>query len=117
MPLTRLVNGERVELTLSEESDLMSKWAQETSAAVLLEKERDRMEATKLQARQALHLSGDLAAAEAVVAAADVSVQMAWADMNVIKRRSQMMMNFQAVLGWDDDKIDALFRIAMEIDL
>lgn len=72
---------------------------------------------SRFQARAALHLSGHLAAAEAVVAASpDPLVAMAWAEAVEFRRTSPTIAALAAVIGLDGPQVDQLFRLAATIE-
>ena len=88
-----------------------------------LERERDGMVVTALQAKTAIYLStvigveGSLTVAvEAAVAAAGGVVEIAWKEASVFERRSPTILALQAVIGLTDAQVDDLFRAAALID-
>ncbi len=67
---------------------------------------------TPRQVRIALNELGDREIVESVVAAANQDVQDSWEYSTVYKRQDPMILELSEVLGWDDDKLDALFTLA-----
>jgi hypothetical protein len=82
------------------------------TAEEALAAERAQMQCSRMQARLALHAAGLLATVEAAVAAADVPVQIAWADAVIFQRMSPTIAALQGAVGLTDAQVDELFRTA-----
>lgn len=81
----------------------------------LLAAERATMRCSRFQARAALHAAGLLRQVEAAVAVADPMVQIAWADATEFNRNSPTIAALQVAIALTDERVDDLFRSAMQI--
>lgn len=86
------------------------------SADDLLAVERATMVCSRFQAKAALQAAGLLSTIEAVVAAGDDFVKLAWAEAVEFKRNSPTIAALQDAAGLTDTQIDDLFRTAMTIE-
>jgi len=116
MMATKLVNGQRVEVPSEQLSALEAEWAANSSDAAILERERATMICSRFQAKAALAAAGLLDDAEAAVAAADATAQLAWAEAIEFRRNSPTIAALATAVGLKDEQIDDLFRAAMQIE-
>lgn len=85
-------------------------------SAALLAEWRAGANCSRFQARAALSASGDLAAADAAVAASgNAFIQMAWAEALVFRRNSASIAALAGAVGLTDTELDALFEAAVLI--
>ena len=68
---------------------------------------------TPRQARLALNELGERDIVESAVAASSRDVQDSWEYSTVYKRTDPMIIMLSSGLGWDDNKIDELFALAI----
>lgn len=70
---------------------------------------------SKLQAVLALHMSGNLQAVEAAVAADGPGTQLYWATVSEIHRNHIVVAGIAYALGWTSEQLDQMFRDAAQI--
>lgn len=70
---------------------------------------------TRFQARAVLHLDGTLIDVEALVAAADPLVQIAWVDASEFRRDSPAVASIATAMGWSQAYVDDMFIRASKI--
>lgn len=87
----------------------------ETHEEWALRKRRERMKATRFQAKAALMQAGLLPAAEqAVVDADDPMIDLAWTEAS-FERLSPIVQALAAQMGLTDEQLDVLFEAAAQV--
>lgn len=72
-------------------------------------------EVSRLQAKQALRIAGELAAVETAIAAGSEEVQIYWADASMFHRNHPTLLAMSAALSMSPDDVDTLFIAASQI--
>lgn len=70
---------------------------------------------SRLQAKQALRIAGNLDAVETAIAAASKEVQIYWADAPIFHRDHPTLLSMATAVQMSSDQVDALFRAAILI--
>lgn len=71
---------------------------------------------TRFQAMAVLLTDGVLADVEALIAQSDPLTQLAWREAS-FSRSSPTVSGLGALMGWDDDALDELFRRAGKVSI
>lgn len=82
-------------------------------AARELERERRGLNPTRLQVRLALAEEGALAAVDEAVSGSNVETEEMWAAAMKVRRDGPLTDQLKALMGWTDEFVDDLFRVAM----
>ena len=86
-------------------------------AAQALAYARSRMVASAFQTREALDLVGKLDAVEAAILQADATTKRAWTYATEFRRGSPTIATMATALSLTDEDVDALFTLAMSIEV
>lgn len=86
------------------------------TAEEILEAQRAQMVVSRFQAKAALAAAGLLTQAETVVAAADATTQLAWAEVIEFRRNSPTIAALKSAMSLSDEQLDALFVAAAAIE-
>ena len=108
MALTKIVNGQPVEMSAEEEAAFLA----DRQAAAAARANRVPGQVTPLQMRKALRRTGLRAAVVSYLDTADPEVVEAWEYATVIERDNAMIAGAAAALGKTPAEIDDLFRLA-----
>ena len=114
MSLTRVVNGQRAEMSPDEVAEFEA--SRHIGPEEALEQERAQMAATRYQAKAALHQAGLLVQVEALMESADPLNRFEWEEKPRFTRTSPTLNWAASQLDLTDTEVDDLFRAAMSIE-
>ena len=85
---------------------------------IVYRKNLDDLEVDPIQAREAIRRAGLLPQVEALIADPETPalVKSAWEYALKFKRQSPTILAVAQALGWTDEQLDDLFRVANDID-
>ncbi len=101
MPMTKIVNGERVEMTAAEEAEFTAPRSVPVPQSV-----------NRAQLKLALLAGGRLDAAEAALQAATRERKVVWADRDTFNRDSTFVAQLATALSLTTAQVDDLFKQA-----
>lgn len=113
MTLTKIVNGEPVEMSAEEEASIRAEWASSAGPQVP-------RQVTRKQARKTLALAGLLSQVQpAIDAVADPQTRMLaqidWDDSATFERDNPTLLMLAETLGLSNSQVDALFIQAAQL--
>jgi hypothetical protein len=106
MPLTRLKNGIRLEVSAEDEATILAEWAAERAKSAPVPAEVTSLQLyDEMDQTHGIHL-------EDAVGAMNPKAAKRYRLANTIRRTDPMVAALRQNMGWTDAQVDALFRAA-----